>query len=390
MATMQRSWRYALFFALPVAVAAATLGTSFLVLHRAGEDIDPLQAAAMQQNADIAYGSALFYRPRPYKIERARLTKADTILLGSSRAMQFIETPWKSATYNAGGAMRDLESGEIFINSLFEKHHPKRVIISLDWWWFSATRRPDAPSDASEKTPLTLHELTQPAVWLWDGTLSGHELTTLLFAPATLKPAIGMAARFKHAGWDPFGHYDYGDQLTEQAGGPDVGFDETLKDIQRTSKRNDRAPRNAFSEESWHRLEALVKQIQDAGAEVVLLLPPVSGPIYDWIAAQPEPNLVKEVQRRLPTLPALTFDFHDPRTIGSDPCEFVDGIHGGEVTYLRVLDAMAADPSTDLDALVDRPLMARLIAENAGHASVKRDDPTRQPEADFNSLGCHK
>jgi hypothetical protein len=382
--------RYTLLFALPLVLSLSGLGLSYLALHRAGEDLGPLAAARLQQDADISYSSALFYRPRPYKIERARLTKADTILLGSSRAMQFLGAPWKGATYNAGGAMRDLESGEIFIDNLFEVHHPKRVIISLDWWWFSATRRPDAASDTSTETPLTLHELTQPAVWLWDGTLSAQELKALLFAPATLKPAIGLPARFKHAGWDPFGHYDYGDQLVEQAGGPDVGFDMTFKDIQRKSKRNDRAPRNAFSEESWHRLEALVKRIQDAGAEVILFLPPVAGPVYDWIAEQPEPNLVKEVQRRLPTLPALTFDFHDPRTIGSDPCEFVDGIHGGEVTYLRVLEAIAADPSTDLDALVDRPLMARLIAENAGHATVKRDDPTRQPEADFNSLGCRK
>jgi len=387
---MPRSGRYALLFALPLAIAFSALGLSYLVLDRVGEDVDPLTAARMQQTVDISYGSALFYRPRPYKIERARLTKADTVLLGSSRAMQFLGTPWKGGAYNAGGAMRDLESGEIFVNSVLDVHHPKRVIVSLDWWWFSKTRRPDALSDASAETPLTLHELTQPAVWLWDGTLSSQELKTLLFTPATLKPAIGLTAHFKNAGWDPFGHYDYGDLLTEQAGGPDVGFEETLKDIQRKSKRNDRAPSNEFSEESWQRLEALVKQLQDAGAEVILFLPPVAGPVYDWIAEQPEPNLVKEVQRRLPTLPALTFDFHDPRTVGSDPCEFVDGIHGGEVTYLRVLNAMASDPSTDLDALIDRPLVQKLIAENAGHASIRRDDPDRQPEADFNSLGCRK
>ncbi|MBI2256849.1 MAG: hypothetical protein HYU58_19670 [Proteobacteria bacterium] len=387
---MLRPFRYAILFALPLAVTFSGIGVSYLTLHRLGEDISPVAAAGFQQDADVSYGSGLFYRPRPYKIERARLTKSDIVLLGSSRAMQFVATPWKAAAYNAGGAMRDLESGEIFIDSLLEVHHPKRMLIALDWWWFSATRRPDAPSDASPETPLTLHELTQPAAWLWDGRLSWHELGTLLFNPAALKPAIGLPAHFRHAGWDAFGHYDYGDMLAEQGGGSDIGFEATLKDIQRKSKRNDRAPSNAFSEESWQRLEALVKRLQDSGTEVILLLPPVSGPVYDWIAAQPEPNLVNEVQRRLPELPALTFNFHDPKTLGTDPCEFVDGMHGGEVTYLRVLDAIAADPSADLEDAVDRPLIARLIAENAGHASVKRDDPDRQPEADFNSLGCNK
>jgi hypothetical protein len=382
--------RYALLFALPLAIASSALGLSYLVLHRAGEDVGPLAAAELQQSANIAYSSALFYRPRPYKITRARLTKADIILLGSSRAMQFVGTPWKVASYNAGGAMRDLESGEIFIDSLFEVHHPKRIIISLDWWWFSKTRRPDAPSDASPDTPLTLHELVQPAIWLWDGTLTRQRLATLLFEPAALKPAIGLPAQFKHAGWDPFGHYDYGELLAEQAGGPDVGFAATLQDIQRRSKRNDRAPSNAFSEDAWKRLEALVQRMQNSGSDVILFLPPVAGPIYDWIAAQPEPNMVKEVQRRLPTLPALTFDFHDPKTLGTDPCEFVDGIHGGEVTYLRVLDAIAADPSADLEEAVDRQLIAHLIAANTGHASLKHEGQDRPPEADFNSLGCRK
>jgi hypothetical protein len=387
---MPRNLRYALLFALPLAIAFAGLGTSYLALWRAGETIDPITAARQQQEQDVRYGSALFYRPRPYKIEGATLRRADVILLGSSRAMQFVETPWRESAFNAGGAMRDLESGEMFVDAVLKAYHPKQMIITLDWWWFSETRRPDAPSDASPETPLTLHELMQPAVWLWDGTLSFGELSSLLVDPGALKPGIGLSARFKYAGWNAFGHYDYGSLLAEQAGGNDIGFQETLKDIARKSKRNDRAPWNAFSAQTWQRLEALVTRLQEAGTEVIVVIPPVAKPIYDWLVEQPEPNLVKELQRHLGTLPALTFDFHDPATVGTDPCEFVDGMHGGEVSYLRVLDAMATDPSSHLDHAVDRALIRQLIAGNAGHASLKHDDPDRAPEADFNSLGCRK
>jgi hypothetical protein len=96
------------------------------------------------------------------------------------------------------------------------------------------------------------------------------------------------------------------------------------------------------------------------------------------------------VQRRLGTLPALSFDFHDPKSIGTSQCEFVDGTHGGEVTYLRMLDAVAADPSSHLEGAIDRAFVRQLIAENTGRAMLARDDPDRAPEADFNSLGCHK
>ncbi len=382
--------RYALIFALPLAISFAALGVSYRILDRTGETIGPVEAAGIQQEKDLRYSSALFYRPRPYKIERARLAKADILILGSSRAMQFLSQPWRAKAYNAGGAMRDLESGKIFVDQALKDYRPQRMLIMLDWWWFSETRRPDAPTDASPDTPLTLHELTQPAVWVWNGTLSLGQMADALFAADRLPVGIGVPAHFMDAGWDPFGHYDYGLGLTEQAGGSDIGFEKTLKDIQRTSKRNDRAPSNAFSEESWQRLIALVQGLQDRGTDVILVLPPVAQPIFDWLNEQPEPNLVKELQRRLPTLPALTFDFHDPASIGTDGCEFVDGIHGGEVTYLRVLDAIAADPSADLEQAVDRPLVQRLIAENSGHATVRWPNSDRAPEADFNSLGCKK
>lgn len=316
--------------------------------------------------------------------------KADVVLLGSSRAMQFVGDPWLVPTYNAGGAMRDLESGEVFLNSVLPIYHPKRMIIALDWWWFSTTRRPDAPTDASPETPLTLHELIQPGIWIFDGTLSAKELSALLFSAKTPRPAIGLPAYFKHAGWNTFGHYDYGDVLSEQASGSDIGFEETLKDIQRTSKRNDRGPWNDFSEKNWQRLEAIVKRLQDGGTEVILFLPPIAEPLYDWLETQPEPNMVKEVRRRLALLPALTFDFHDPKTVRTNLCEFVDGMHGGEVTYLRILDTMAADPSADLEHVLDRARIQQLIAANGGYARLQSDDPTREPEADFNSLGCKK
>lgn len=388
MKTTARYRRYTLIFAIPMLIAAALLGLSFLILSRADETIDPIAAAQLQQTQDIRYSSSLFYRPRPYKIERAKLAKADVILLGSSRAMQFVKDPWHTTVINAGGAMRDMESGEIFTNAVLDAYRPKQVFISLDWWWFSSTRRPDNPADASPLTPLTLHELTEPAAWLWSGRVSFGELSKLIFKRDALSNDLGVPALFKDAGWDPFGHYDYGIGLTKPSAGSDVAFKETLDDIGRKAKRNDRAPWNSISEPAWQRLEALIKQLQDNNVETILFLPPVAPPLYDWIAAQPEPNIVNEVRRRLATLPALTFDFHDPRSVGSDSCEFVDGIHGGEVTYLRVLDAIAADPSSHLAAVVDRSMIQRLIAENAGHATIPRAG--RAPEADFNGLGCSK
>jgi hypothetical protein len=380
--------RYASLFAVPMVIAFALLGLSYLALFRAGETIGIEAAAKIQQTEDIRYSSALFYRPRPYKIERAALAKAEIVLLGSSRALQFVAAPWQAPAINSGGAMRDLDSGGAYIKSILAHYRPKQMIIVLDWWWFATNRQFDDPTEASPLTPITLHELTQPAVWLWDGYLAPHDFWTLLTAPSRLQPGMGIPARFDDAGWDPFGHYDYGQRLTVPSGGHDVRFKETLEDIARDSKRNDRAPWQPFSQPAWLQLEALIRQLQDQGTELILILPPVAPPVHDWLAAQPEPNIVNEVRRRLPALPVLTFDFHDPASIGTTSCEFVDGTHGGEVTYLRVLGAIAADPSSHLDQALDRAMIERLIAENVGRATLRREG--RVPEADFNGLGCQK
>jgi hypothetical protein len=388
MRVTSRYSRYALLFAVPLAVAAILLGLSYLVLARAGETIGPIAAAQLQQQENLRYSSALFYRPRPYKIERVRLARPDIVLLGSSRAMQFVAEPWLVPTVNAGGAMVDLTSGEIFLDQILEVYRPRQMIIALDWWWFSTMRRADDPVEALPATPVTLHELLQPLTWLQDGTLTLRDLGTLLFSPSQLPPGIGVPARFRGAGWDSFGHYNYGNRLTEPSGGTDAGFADTLKDVARKTKRNDRAPWHPISEQYWQRLQALVQRLQDHDVEVMLVVPPVASPVYDWLAAQPEPNLVNEVRRRLQSLPVLTFDFHDPASIGTTSCEFVDGTHGGEVTYLRILRAIAADPSSHLDQALDRTMIERLIAENAGRATLHREG--RAPEADFNQLGCQK
>ena len=88
-------------------------------------------------------------------------------------------------------------------------------------------------------------------------------------------------------------------------------------------------------------------------------------------------------------LPVRSFDFHDARAIGSGPCEFIDVWHGGEVTYLRILRALA-NSDTQIAAAIDTDKVTALISANVGRAEIVRSGYPIQHEVDFFGIGCTK
>jgi len=100
--------------------------------------------------------------------------------------------------------------------------------------------------------------------------------------------------------------------------------------------------------------------------------------------------LLDELNRRIATLDVPVFIFHDPTELGSSDCEFIDGFHGGRVTYLRMLDAIVRSGKTNLARYIDLDSIDRLIAENAGRATLREDERAGEPETDFLDFGCRK
>ena len=82
-------------------------------------------------------------------------------------------------------------------------------------------------------------------------------------------------------------------------------------------------------------------------------------------------------------------DFTDARTFGSSDCEFVDGFHGGEVTYARMLRDMA-DRWPALLTYVNMEKINATIRDWRGHALVFDPRLTDKPEIDFNNFNCPK
>jgi hypothetical protein len=381
---------YNLAFALTGAVLLALMGMSYLFLTRTGDTIAPSLAAARQETEDVRFGSALFFRPVPYKLALYKLRKPEVAIVGSSRAIEFIRRGFTRSMVNLG-SMRDLLQIRALLEAMFRVHRPKLVILTIDFWWFNSARTEEAADlQPDNEGQLSLVQLAQPFVWIGEGKIGVGDFVAGALSPRYAPRGIGVAAIYDGAGYDRDGAYDYGGDLRGERRHSDWKFQRTLTRIAETHGHNKFNVRTPLDPEQWRNLVEIVDTVEAQGSELILVVPPVSDRVADALSGDGDAILLDQMNARLAGLDHPVFDFHDPTALGSGECEFIDGFHGGRVTYLRMLRAILRSGRTGLGAYVDPAEIDRLIAANAGRALLKEDLRPGERETDFLELGCVK
>lgn len=381
---------YNLAFALTGAALLALMGMSYLFLVRTGDTIAPSLAAARQAQEDVRFGSALFFRPVPYKLALYKLRKPDVAIVGSSRAIEFVRRGFTRSMVNLG-SMRDLAQIRSLLQSMFAVHRPKLIILTVDFWWFNAARTEEAIDlQPDAEGQLSLIQLAQPFIWMAEGKIGPADFLAGALSPAFRPEGIGVAAIYDGAGYDRDGAYDYGGDLRGKRAHSDPRFERTLRRIRETHVHNKFNVRTPLDEAQWKSFLDVVDMIAAQGSELILILPPVSKTVADALLSEGRPILLEEMNARMADIDHPVFDFHDPTILGSSDCEFIDGFHGGRVTHLRMLRAIAQSGRTNLEEYVDLQEIDRLIAEHAGRALLKHDLRDGDVETDFLELGCIK
>jgi hypothetical protein len=381
---------YNLAFTLTGATLLAVMGMSHSFLTRTGDTIAPSLAAARQEQEDIRFGSALFFRPVPYKLALYGLRKPDVAIVGSSRAIEFVHRGFTRPMVNLG-SMRDLAQIHSLLRSMFAVHSPRLIILTVDFWWFNAARTEEAIDlQPDTEGQLSLAQLAQPLVWMVEGKIAPRDFIVGALSPTFGPQGIGVAAIYDGAGYDRYGVYDYGGELRGKRRHGDWQFQRTLERIRETHGHNKFNVRTTLDATQWQSLVEIVDMIEAQGSELILVLPPVSRTVAEALESGGDPILLEEMNARLAVIGHPVFDFHDPTGLGSGECEFIDGFHGGRVTYLRMLRAIARSGRTGLDGYVDLGEIERLIAANAGRALLAQDLRPGERETDFLELGCVK
>jgi hypothetical protein len=353
----------------------------------------PIAAAHRQTESGEKYGPALTYRPFAFKLERYRTIRPDVLLVGSSRVWAFVGEGFSAPMYNAGGSANSLEQAILFTEAALAAHHPRSIILGLDFWWFNPSREEvvDTDTHSDEVVNLSLSHLIAPIRWIVGGQVTASDFLLSLLPFSVQPPGIGVFAQYLDQGWDQHGRFDYGALYDGRLAGLDNNFERTLKRLANAKPDSKFSVRIGPSTEAIATLRSFLDRLRLAGIEVVLFLPPVAPSIRDALVDEPDEILIPIWRAAIHDLDAPILDYHDVSRINSISCEFIDGFHGGEVTYLRILELIAEDKDLSVASAIDRDAVAQLIASNAGNARIRELRPAdAPPEIDFLKIGCNK
>jgi len=335
-----------------------------------------LFGSALRQD-NFAYKTALYDRIQP-----------DIVAIGSSRVMQFRSDMFAGSFVNLGGAFGSLAEGEALVKRMLSRHRPKLVLFGIDFWWFNVNYQ-SAKGAAQARVPASVSPVKQMLAtvsWLANGKISLSEVIDGLGGKQQTNCHLGVQAKKTLQGFGPDGSYYYVGLITGQHPSDDVQFVNTISRIRSGNRRFD----YGFSVDPAHlqRFRDILSLLKAEQIPTVLFLPPLAP------RANEEIHLHREEYAYIPQLRVSLIeaglaghDFTDATLLGATACEFVYGVHAGDVSYARILKALSSSP-------VVRPWVAgdslNAYLNYSGLAMRPVSQITQEAEVDFLGIGCTK
>lgn len=392
-------WRYFLTIAVPLFfVFTFAVPYSFWWLYESGDAA--MERAVQAQNAGefAVFGSGLSQDFVDYKLRLYEAVKPEIIAIGSSRVMQFRGAWFKKSFLNMGGVAGNLAVLRSTVDALLTVSRPHAVIIGLDFWWFL----PQWEKNPEEYVPPTsgsynysLDSLKKPWTWLLEGKISVKELFAPilgLFGTGFKVNRYGIMAQQTSDGFGPDGSWYYTAEICGLKQPFDYQFADTLKQIEYGIKAFYYASpkQDGPSEQHIDAFADIWCKLRSRGIKTFVFIPPVAPEVYAAIRRKGAsyPHLFK-LKEALADRGIEVVDFCNPAILSSSNCEFVDGFHGGEVTYARILREMS-DRWPALLQYVNMEKLNRIIRQWQGHALVADERLTQAKETDFMNFGCKK
>ena len=357
------------------------------------------RAVAAQASGKFAvFGSGVSQDFVDYKLKLYEAIKPDIAAVGSSRVMQFRGAWFRKPFCNMGGVAGNLAVLRSTVDAMLRLHRPQAVILGLDFWWFM----PQWEAQPFKEVPPTsgsynygFASLKKPWEWLVEGKISPRELAKPLLAAAGAGfrgDRFGVMAQQSDDGFGPDGSWYGTAEATGQKAPLDFQFRDTLAQVAEGSKAFFRAKPGQIGPSQEH-LDALAEiwcRLRSRGIQTFVFIAPLSGRVLEAMRKNPDawPHLFR-LREALAARGIDALDCTDAQGLGANDCEFIDGFHGGEVTYARILRRMA-DRWPALLAYVDMKKLDTVIRDWAGHVLVPDARLTLRPETDFMRLGCLK
>lgn len=343
-----------------------------------------------QLNHNSIYGTALNENVFGYKLELVKQTKPKIIALGSSRVLQLREKFFRDSFVSAGNAMNTLKEGRLFLEEVLKFYKPDIVILGLDIWWFNALYPNYETGEYFNitGTNINMTKILDTAKHIYDQQLPFQYLLDNHFIanPYSNLDSLGLNAIYNSRGFFKDGSYIYGEIFKDEKD-KDANFTDTLLLVTQGISRF--AYASHIDVKRMQDLFDILNLLRKHNIQVVIFIPPLAPSVYKAMQDKQEKYAyIDELFMTLQNNQIYFFNYHNPAVLKDDDCEFLDGFHGGDVFYARILADMAQNNEI-LQPYVNIPYLTELIHTHKGRV-FSQDSISDLKEQDFLNLGCGK
>ncbi|OHA15165.1 MAG: hypothetical protein A3G52_03485 [Candidatus Taylorbacteria bacterium RIFCSPLOWO2_12_FULL_43_20] len=352
-------------FTLPIAIVVLF---PLMVFFISGEfySLEKIQSR-MLEGEPILYGKAYMVdSDRDFKIPMMQRITPDIMTLGNSRVLTFRREFFEEGTrfFNGGSLVGNFSDLEKVINLVPKDSRPKVVIIGLDLHLFHPINDDLYKGDVKMANINTKRSLLISGLRnsYRDLLLGKYSVFKILNAggDGAVSP-VGLKAVINNDGFRSDGSYYYGYIMSDPQNPENE--DHEFKDTFARMKKGDQLfyQGKEISELTISALVDFLDFAMENKIHVIGFHPPYAPTIYDALAARK--NDFEYMFRVNEILAPIfqgygfsLFDYSDIRFLGSSDEEFVDGFHGGEKAYARIIMDMAEKDNllnqyVDIDAL---------------------------------------
>lgn len=273
--------------------------------------------------------------------------KKSILAIGSSRVLQLRDCFIDSSFYNGGYTVVGISDFIPFLKSIPDNKQPPAIIINLDQWMFNSNY--DAVKINSINSKYIGSYSFSPTFSVykmsWLDIINGKvSFRNLYNKKNDYKVSnIGLNANINDKGFRNDGSMDYGNQvvklLSSSKDADDYGFNETLERIKKGNKRFEFGEN--INPQALKELDNLLEYCNSRKIKVIAFLPPFAPKIFNELKASSNHTYIFRIYPSIyPIFQKYNFDlfdFTDPATLNSSDSEFVDGFHGGEYTYSKIV-----------------------------------------------------
>ena len=287
-----------------------------------------------------------------YKAESTRIKKPEVLIMGDSRALQIHDFFFNEnvTMYNIGYAVTTTADMQYFLECC-DVSSIDTVIISLSHFSFNANYIPitypdhDSYLDHQQGKGCSFaYTAKQLLKELWSGDYSAADIITTVKNPWM----IGLNAKRNQSGILNSGAYYYGKIIEDAAKDPEPAkrLQDTLERIETGSRRFQYA--DTANQDAFVYLQQFLDYCEETGIYVIAYAPPYAPSVNAAMEAMG--NCYGYQTQMLQIVPQLFagyenaefYDYTDVTALGCTDDYFLDGFHGSDVVFLRMINDMIA------------------------------------------------